>query len=111
MTDSSDSPRLSWFDARVGDRMIEVLCVVNENGPYPSMSAIAEDIYPERATTGTNSPVVRCVNRGLLKRDRHHESRSRGSHGAILITDDGRRLLRMYGYLDDADGSDSDTTE
>lgn len=110
MTDSSDSPKLSWFDARVGERMIEALCIVNEHGPYSSMTAVAKDLYEEAPNRHTNTPIVRCLNRGLLERDRNHELRGYKSQGAILITEDGRRLLRMYGHLDDAD-PEADTTE
>lgn len=99
MTDSG-SPGLSWFDARVGERMVDALALVNERGPYESMTAVSRDIYGDGPNRYTNTPVLRCLDRGLLTQDRNHDARGPKSSGAILITDDGRRVLALHGRLD-----------
>lgn len=100
---------MRWFSAQIGDRMIEALKLANDNGPYGSMSALAGDLYEDDDFSKTTSPIVRCLRRGLLDRQRDHEARHHKSHGAIVITEDGRRVLGLYGLLDD-DSSD-DTPE
>lgn len=87
---------LRWFDARVGDRMIDVLRAVDANGTYPSVTSLAKDVYPDATVSPSKSPVARCLNRGLLERDPDHPATGEKSQGAILITEQGRRLVRLH---------------
>lgn len=92
------------FDARIGASMRTALKLV-ANNDYESKTKLTDALGHSGQRSGYKT-VKRLLRRGFIDTDPHHPDANPNGHGAIVLTEKGRRYLAFLTPPDADNGDD-----